>query len=336
VENGKIKAWLIGLMGLSVLQTTYLVTTGERSQATRSVTSACASEGEAKALLGGLFPDSEILKTREATFGEDATTCLLEVEMQVVGGQPATQGYVYVLPGATTFLNGPLLDATSKLTMPEQAAATDNLSVETASDSTKAARDLALLNEMAALLKKVTAETPASPTPKSNRLIDRTLLSFETAPNQVVFYQNNPHPVYVAFDPLCSKCHRLYAQQNELAERYGARIVWIPTYLNEESRAAAAHVVKALAYGNEAAGIVVDDLMNGGWSAAEYEQRYGALTDHDYRRLEESAKPILDLMVQHRLGTPLVLFSHGEGPDSTTMFNGYAPVSDFHPLLNLQ
>lgn len=82
-----------------------------------------ATPDQARRLLSSLFPNMSIIATTPVATG-NGTACILEVELLADRSHPNTEGVVYVLPGGESFLNGPLMNSDSSVSLSVEDAPT--------------------------------------------------------------------------------------------------------------------------------------------------------------------------------------------------------------------
>ncbi|KKN58092.1 hypothetical protein LCGC14_0555630 [marine sediment metagenome] len=291
-----------------------------------------ATPEQAENLLRHHFPDLEIIDISAQPKGTADPSCLLSVELLANAEIPSTRGFVYVLPDGEHFLNGPLMNRSSNLSTIGDGAKVPVLSDEDA----KLSRDLEVLSKVAEMIEAGGVAVTSSPDSQETA-IDTLIGDMSGLPNQIIFHSENKKPVYIAFDPMCMHCQKLFADQEQIATRFGARLVWIPTYSTGDSQTYSAHLIKAL---NSKGGMATArDLMamimgNPTIDVALLNSLFGEPSERDFARLEESAAYLRAMMGREELGTPLVAFKTGPAPEDSTLFNGYAPIEDFGSLLN--
>lgn len=304
------------------------------NQASQSATATChaSQKPAAEQLLRGLFPNMQMLDARQLTPDQG---CLLEVEMRVDKTVPGTQGFVYVLPNGEGFLNGPLLTKDSQLGVHPSNVETPAIDPGDTAIAADLER-LQMLAELSAMLSgKSSDSTNIEPPSPASMTIETALAEVSQLANQVVFHPQHAKPVYVVFDPRCPSCKHQFLIQDEIAKTFGARIVWIPTYGDEQSRHLAAHIVKALEEGQAKARMVVNRIYNDqAGAAALLDQQFGHPEIHHYVQLDRSAQYLRSMMAEQELGTPLVLFESDKGSNHAVLFNGFAPVADFAEYLD--
>lgn len=276
-----------------------------------------ASLEDARALMLKLFPKAAFFETSDIS-NDGTESCLRRVDMMTDWGNPATRGTVYVLADGNHFLNGPLMNSESVLIDTSSAQPSPVAQNEPASSSAPA-DDLAFLAHALELLEKYENMPDTDQTVEEQKadLLDALTLM----PNQTVFHEGNPNTVYVVYDTACPRCHELFAMQDDIAEQYGARLVWIPTYLNEESRKVAAGLLQLGGTSELLAAVMGGDTTG----------LPDTPTEASFAQLEASAGYLRDLAVEHGFGTPLIVFQHAVGT-GIELINGIPPISEFAPL----
>lgn len=294
---------------------------------TASSCAVVASQEQAETLLARLFPTASFLAFDELPLDAMKTSCLLEVEMLAEDGKPDTRGFVYVLPDGMQFLNGPLMDKRSRVSISEtpadiskaiaeQQQAIKNLFVPGAEQqqhlppSPKSEVDEIDYSSQLA----TSFQTPTNPSQVPSvddmrqRLVEKmtSLPGFTTGEGDKV--------VHVLVDPQCGYCRKLHEQSNELSAKHGIRFNWIPIFLNEGSWAMSALVLKALDKNPDQAAGLLETMMLGQWGGAEAEAAVRGLTEEDYAAVKPAAGLFLELAKSNsRIGTPLVVFEKTAG-----------------------
>ena len=282
-----------------------------------------ASIEEARELMLGLFPDAAFFETDDIS-NNDISSCLRRVDMMTDWANPATRGTVYVLADGNHFLNGPLMNSDSVLVDKSAATMAQGSEVQPPTDDTTTTENLAFLAHALTLLEKY-ENMPGMDESVAQQKAD-LLGALSIMPNQTVYHDDNPHTVYVIYDTTCPRCHELFAMQDEIADQYAARLVWIPTYLNEESRNVAAGLLQAASAEPGRAHNLLATVMQGDTTGLP-----DSPTPESFAQLEASAGYLRDLGQEHGLSTPLIVFRHSTGSE-IEVINGIPPISEFAPL----
>ena len=306
-----------------------------------------ATEKQAKGLLTRLMPAAEFLSFEPFPLDDAKSVCLLEVEMFADRNNKQTRGFVYVLPDGKQFLNGPLMDKRSRMmvidnsnspaSIPEASALSNN---DTESDV--AASSSLLPNEGRESL-AVSGYSPISTPPKnstpqiaqdaSGSLRESLLIKLEKLPH-IQKGQPNGRDVYVLFDPQCKYCHKLYDQYESVAQRLNLRFNWIPMFLNEQSWAMSAFLLKTAKRSPGEASVLFDKMMQTKWSAIEDAEQISGLSPEDYEYAKPSAMAFYELSKNDpTIGTPLVVFRTPKG--SVDVISGVPNDMDWLPFVNV-
>lgn len=303
-----------------------------------------ASTADAKTLLTRLLPNATILTAEP--FHLTDRTCLLEVEMLANKDDQSTRGFVYVLPSGKEFLNGPLMDKRSKVSLASQQ---DDTIDKALADQREALAQAGLLpaheipaaNQSSQVTKHnasslpeftqapLVSQTPATALPTAEELrakFDSDLLTLPSI--------RSPAPgktVNVLLDPLCSQCAKLFLSSESLIEDHKIQFNWIPMYTSDLGWMMSALVVKTAKNDQAGAYKLLSKMMQNQWRAEDYSTEIAALTEADYREVKRTLIVFRDLSKYiPNLGTPVVSFKK---PDNTfEVIKGVPLASDWFAL----
>lgn len=284
-----------------------------------------ASEKQAQKLLSRLFPAAKIITAEELPLDNTKSVCLLEVEMLADAENPSTRGFVYVLPDGEQFLNGPLMDKRSQVSV-----------APTAEDIKKALEEQRTKLVEAFGPKEETPETmPLPPLTLGAEPPEQELIPpQETIAPQVANPEAIPTPaqlrekllgklqglpgmngpgngkaVYAMIDPLCAHCKKLVSTSKALAEQHGVQFHWVPMFLNEGSWALSSLLLKVQKEDPAKAQVLLEQLMAGKLDQANIAEQLKTLTEADYAEPKAATAIFIELSkYNNRIGTPLVVF----------------------------
>lgn len=292
---------------------------------------------QAQSFFSGLMPDSQVLAVSPAFPAGAAGHCITKVRMLVNKTDPATDGIVFLMPDGEHFLNGPMMDATSRLTPTAQAGAQQLPPTEGLSDKDKALIDMLL--GVRDDVERITTEGsfPEVETPEPQEIQDalKELVSdIGKLPNQLAFNADGTNTAYVVFDPSCNKCQHFFQDMPAVAERFDTRLVWIPTYLADTTRTHAAYATKAINQEPEDKAWAILKLMMTapGVDESTLGALLGSVSDEDFSQLEQSAAYTRVVMQAEELGTPFILFQPADG-SAITFKSGYTDIEDLEANL---
>lgn len=317
---------------------------GERVETALNADASCsniATEDQAHSLLTRLFPKASIISAEPLSLDAIKSSCLLEVEMLADAEKPGTRGFVYVLPGGHSFLNGPLMDKRSRVAVEapsadiEKALEEQNEVIKSIMASGPVAQSQPIqpkpteneyTNQLAGSFPAPTS-TSDIPTVEDMRL--RLIAKMESLPSLMT--GEGEKIVHVLVDPLCGFCKKLHQDSEELSAKHGIRFNWIPMFLNEGSWAMSALVLKELAVNPERAAELFATMMQGKWAGAEAEAAVRALTEEDYGAVKPAAGLFIELAkTNNRIGTPLVVFKKSRG--GVEVISGLPSATDWEGL----
>lgn len=281
-----------------------------------------ADQADAEALLKRLLPKMKVIDAT-SEYPLDAGVCLREVELFADAAQPASRGFVYVLPDGQHFLNGPLMDKRSKIgveamddvqaalqaqreqlqangLLPKQDSAVPTPPRQQQSDNTRI-----VPRQPLAQTSPPPAAAPTTTAPVDQR--EQLITDMEQLP--AITEKAPGKQVNVLLDPNCPRCRELYAKRETLAQAYGIRFNWIPLYTREETWPIVALILKAQQSDPAQAAVLLDQAMTGKLAGIDHAEALKALTPDDYARAKKA------LLLYHQvsssnpgLGTPLVTF----------------------------
>lgn len=282
-----------------------------------------ASIDAARSLMLSLFPKAAFFETADIS-NSDINSCLRRVDMMTDWANPATRGTVYVLADGKHFLNGPLMSQATVLAESPKRQPVNQPQNDRSATSSDAPDGVVLLARALGLLDKYEsiAEEEMTVDAQKADLLD----ALSIMPNQTIYHAGNPNTIYVVYDTGCPRCHEFFAMQDDIAEKYAAQLVWIPTYLNDTTRHVAAGLVEATAEWPEKAQEILAAVMRGDLSDLP-----DSPSDEAYAQLEITAGYLRQLSVEHGLGTPLIVFRHANGAEIEVL-NGVPPLTEFAPL----
>lgn len=311
--RSKFVATCLGVMAAFLGSAAAQITLSGQSQKQPLPGCAPASREAASELLLRHFPNAEFISFEGLSSTTSETGCLLEVEMLADKDEPQTKGFVYVLPDGKGFLNGPLLDKRSRLSIVP--------GVQAGQAAPHAPSAAATANVQPAGQPPLQGQTPPALDP-----LEKALSSVEALP--AIHTQLTGHPVYVLFDPQCIYCHDLYAQHEKLAQKYDLQFIWVPVFLNERSWAMSAHLLKTAEADAEKARGLLEKMMLRTWSPHDDAADIQALGDADYAKAKVSALAFYEISQQIQgAGTPLVIYRAPNG--SASVINGLPRPDDW-------
>ncbi|RRV31756.1 hypothetical protein EGJ86_19485 [Pseudomonas sp. o96-267] len=297
-----------------------------------------AQQEEAYELLKKLFPAASFLSAEPLAFG-NTKSCLLEVEMLADQDNPKTKGFVYVLPDGEHFLNGPLMNKRSDISLGngdlsadvqqalnEQRAVIDDYMSKAQTRDKSQGQGLTRPQQPQPQPQPQTEQNPLStqladsfkgegqtpPTPEQLRIrLLSKLKEFDALETGT-----GPNDVYVLFDPNCNHCRNLHAQSEKLAKERGITFHFIPMFLNETSWAMSALVMKEMKSSPENADSLLKSMMAGKWklNSTEGQRAIGTLQEGDYAAVKPATGLFVELhRANTRIGTPLIAFKNSSG-----------------------
>lgn len=302
-----------------------------------SATPLCADiapHEKAEALIKRLFPKSTIHFAEPLRVSP--STCLLEVEMSVEADNPATRGFVYVLPDGERFLNGPLMDKRSKVetSASAQAALQDafkeqqqRLGLTAQPQGSESAQQLAAQPSLNGGGDARTAEPR-----KDGSFLRRQLLERLAQLPMLEDGKADGRPVYVLLDPQCVACQRLFSEREQLAQAHNIHWQWIPMSTNEEGWIKTASILKTATTSPEQAMAMLEEMMQRKWKAQEHMELIKGLTEEDYAAARKAIEVFADIARSSSgsARTPLVAF---ERPNkSVEVFAGIPVETDWLAL----
>ncbi|WP_147464562.1 hypothetical protein [Pseudomonas cannabina] len=304
-----------------------------------------ATDEQATLLLKRLFPDSKMLSFEPLALDAMKSLCLLEVEMLADKANAATKGFVYVLPDGERFLNGPLMDKRSQVSVQstdiqaeiEKARAQQKEVVEEARKSlTKASEPVpALANEYQPADAPTPTQSPVTNSaPKPDKAKEQAkraqfLKTLEDLP--AIVSGNGKFDVYVMFDPQCVHCHRLYAQHPTLVSKHNLRFHWIPIFMNDGSWVMSAFLLKTAQSTPEVAKTLLAGMMDKSWDPKllpEDAAAINSMSPQDYELPRKATIAFFEATKENKaLGTPVVAFKAPNG--TTEIISGEPYESDW-------
>lgn len=303
------------------------------SESAQSTAAHCrtATSDQASNLLTRLFPESKMLNFEPLALDAMKSLCLLEVEMLADKTNVATKGFVYVFPDGERFLNGPLMDKRSQVSV-------QNVDIQAEIEKARAEQKAVIEGARMSRTDKLNNQNaePALPnapdalTPLQSPAIPQTVkpdLAKEQA-KRTQFLQTlqdlsaiesgmGKNDVYVMFDPQCVHCHRLYAQHPALVAKYNLRFHWIPIFMNDSSWVMSAFLLKTAQSSPAAAQKLLAGMMDKSWdpkTLPEDAAAINSMSPQDYELPRKATIAFFDATKENKaLGTPVVAFRAPNG-----------------------
>lgn len=265
-----------------------------------------ATKESASELLLRLFPNAQLYNFDHISYNAMESGCLLEVEMLADKNNPNSRGFVYVLPDGKRFLNGPLMDKRSRVMIdPAATNPTQPSSEPKAPPEPPPALDLSGLDQPSS----APAAPPLGALPEAEAEQIRQDLLSEIKSLPAIETQSSGSPIYVLFDPQCVYCRKLYAQHEKLANQHKLSFVWVPIFLNDQSWAMSAFLLKTARASTDEAKALLKKIMEKTWNPKNDADGVMGLTQEDYAYAKNASLAFYGVAKKNPgIGTPLVVF----------------------------
>lgn len=283
---------------------------------------------QAEKLLLNALPDSKVLDATPAIGDPGTDGCVTQVRMLADQSNPDSSGSVFVLPGGKHFLNGPLMNSETRLTVGAKTAQSDV--AETVEGDMKSLETLTKMFGIAQSMDKQEPEV-SSATPDIQPALSELMNDISSLPNQIVYNVPGERTAYIVFDPACSVCQKLFNQQSNLLAEKNVKMVWIPTYLAPQTQSQSAHLVKALSESQDKAKALMTLTMTTGTDAANLSVLFGEPSPADFAQLDKSAAYTRALLIDQKLGTPLIMY-RSTLTNEIKIINGFNSLDDLADL----
>tara|TARA_R110001592_G_scaffold33503_8_gene115993 strand:- start:804 stop:1766 length:963 start_codon:yes stop_codon:yes gene_type:complete len=282
---------------------------------------------QAEQLLTAVLPDANILVAQPVTGDPSTDGCVTQVRLLADRGNPDSAGSVFVLPDGEHFFNGPLMDSSTRLTVgvKKQSDEGDELVSDMSS--------LEMLNKMYGLAQSIDQQnaTPPNDSDTEQAGLSELMHDISSLPNQIIYNEQGDRTAFIVFDPSCSVCRGLFNDQAKILTEKNIKMVWVPTYLAPQTQALSAQVVKALGDSQEKAKSLMTLAMGTATDSANLDLLLGAPSPSDFAQLEKSAAYTRALLIDQKLGTPLIMFRSSMTND-IKLISGYGGPEDFAEL----